>query len=411
MKEINTLDDFDFQDRTVLLRVDINCPLDQETLRMVNDARIRRVSQTVSELLSRGSKLVILAHQSRQGKWDFISLEQHAERLSRYVGREVRFIDDVIGEKAQNAIRSLRPGEAIMLDNVRTLECETKKLPMEEHAKSELVRTLAPLADYFVCDAFGAAHRSQCSLVGFQAVLPSAAGRLMAKELFTLKGMFDDPKRPSVFIIGGAKFGDAIRMVDSVLLRNKADFVLLTGLVGNAFLRARGVNLGRASESVLAEEFSTENMDAARDALRKHGHHIVLPVDVAVDRGGRQELSVGDLPSEEPAIDIGTRTVDKFGRIIRNAGTTFMSGPAGCYERPGFEIGTKGLMIAMIDGGGRSVIGGGHTVGAAEDFDLVDQFSYVSTAGGALEAFLLGKPLPAVEALKYAYLKHKKDKK
>lgn len=403
MKEINTLDDFDFQDRTVLLRVDINCPLDRETLRIVNDARIRRISQTVSELISRRCKLVILAHQSRRGKWDFIPLDQHAQRLSRHIGKEVAFVDDVIGDKALDAISGLKPGGVLMLDNVRNLDCETEKRPMEEHAESALVKTLAPLADYFVCDAFGAAHRSQCSLVGFQGVLPSAAGRLMAKELFTLKGLFDEPKRPSVFIIGGAKFGDAIKMVDNVLRRGKADTVLLTGLAGNAFLKARGVHLGEKSEEILSEELTPENLESARQAMRDHGPRIILPVDVAVDADGRRELSVGDLPCEQPVIDIGSRSVEKYARVIRGAGTSFMSGPAGWYEKEGFEIGTRGLMLAMIEGGGRSVVGGGHTVGAADGFDLSDRFSYVSTAGGALETFLLGKPLPVVEALKHAF--------
>lgn len=402
MKEINTLDDFDFQDRTVLLRVDINCPLDRETLRIVNDARIRRISQTVSELLSRRCKLVIIAHQSRRGKWDFTSLEEHAQRLSRHISREVAFVEDVIGPKALEAIKDLGPGQVLMLDNVRVLDCETEKRPMEEHAESVLVRTLAPLADYYVCDAFGAAHRSQCSLVGFQAVLPSAAGRLMAKELFTLKGLFDDPRRPSVFIIGGAKFGDAIKMVDNVLRRGKADTVLLTGLAGNAFLKARGVHLGDASEAALSEELTEENLEAARKALRDHGPRIILPVDVAVDDDGRRDVQVGDLPDASPVLDIGPRSVEKFGRVIRAAGTSFMSGPAGLYEKDGFGEGTRGLMLAMIEGGGRSVVGGGHTVGAAEGFDLSDRFSYVSTAGGALETFLLGKPLPVVEALKHA---------
>ncbi len=408
MKEINTLDDFDFQDRTVLLRVDINCPLDRETLHIVNDARIRRISQTVSELISRRCKLVILAHQSRRGKWDFIPLDQHAKRLSRHIGREVAFVDDVIGEKALAAISGLQPGGVLMLDNVRNLDCETEKRPMEEHAESVLVKTLAPMADYFVCDAFGAAHRSQCSLVGFQGVLPSAAGRLMAKELFTLKGLFDEPKRPSVFIIGGAKFGDAIKMVDNVLRRGKADTVLLTGLAGNAFLKARGVHLGDESEEILSEELTSENLEAARQAMRDHGPRIILPVDVAVDDGGRRELAVGDLPCEQPVIDIGSRSVEKYARVIHGAGTSFMSGPAGWYEKEGFESGTRGLMLAMIEGGGRSVVGGGHTVGAADGFDLSDRFSYVSTAGGALETFLLGKPLPVVEALKHAYQRDKK---
>ncbi|MGE4275311.1 MAG: phosphoglycerate kinase, partial [Candidatus Methanomethylophilaceae archaeon] len=226
MKEFNTLDDFDFRDKTVLLRVDINCPLDRESLSIINDSRIRKIAPTVTELSSKMSKLVILAHQSRKGKWDFIPLKQHAEVLSRYTRKKIRFIPDVIGEIATEAIRSMSPGDVILLDNVRNLDCETEKKSMQEHGNSDLVQALAPLADIYICDAFGAAHRSQCSLVGFQARLPSAAGRLMTKELYALSSVFDEPKRPSTFILGGAKFSDASPMIDHVLGTGKADRVI-----------------------------------------------------------------------------------------------------------------------------------------------------------------------------------------
>ena len=182
-KQFNTLEDFDFRDRTVLLRVDINCPLDKETLRIVNDARIRRIVPTVRELAGKRAKVVMLAHQSRKGKWDFIPLEQHAELLSKHLGIPVRYVDDVIGEKAVAAIKALEPGSVLLLGNVRELDSETAKGDMMAHSEGEIVRVLAPLADYYVCDAFGAAHRSQCTLVGFEAKVPSASGRLMAKEI------------------------------------------------------------------------------------------------------------------------------------------------------------------------------------------------------------------------------------
>jgi phosphoglycerate kinase len=403
MKEFNTLDDFDFRDKTVLLRVDINCPLDRESLSIINDSRIRKIAPTVTELSSKMSKLVILAHQSRKGKWDFIPLKQHAEVLSRYTRKKIRFIPDVIGEIATEAIRSMSPGDVILLDNVRNLDCETEKKSMQEHGNSDLVQALAPLADIYICDAFGAAHRSQCSLVGFQARLPSAAGRLMTKELYALSSVFDEPKRPSTFILGGAKFSDASPMIDHVLGTGKADRVILVGLAGNAFIKAMGIDLGTASEAALKEELTETNLQAAKDMLAKYGARILVPQDLAVERDGvRMDLRVGDLPSMEPALDIGKASMEKFRRVIQSSGTSFMSGPAGMYEKEGFGDGTKALMLAMIDSGGQAVIGGGHTVGAADLFDLTDRFSYVSTAGGALETYLLGKPLPAVEALKYS---------
>lgn len=404
MKEFHTLEDFDFKDRTVLLRVDINCPLDKESLAIINDSRIRRIIPTVRELMGKRAKVVILAHQSRKGKWDFTSLEEHSRRLARHLNSPVRYVDDVMGEEAKKAIGELRPGEVLLLGNVRALDSETAKGDMAFHADSELVSALAPLIDYYVCDAFGAAHRSQCSLVGFEAKVPSASGRLMAKELYALSAVFDEPRRPSVFILGGAKFGDASDMIDHVLGSGMADTVILVGLAGNAFLLARGVDIGEASATVLKEELTPENLAAAKGILAKYGQRVLLPVDVAVERDGkRTSVLIGDLPSAEPALDIGDASIEKFRKVIMSSRTCFMSGPAGMYEKPGFEDGTYGIMSAMIESKGQSVIGGGHTVGAADRFDFTDRFSYVSTGGGALETFLLGEPLPVVEALKYSY--------
>ena len=404
MKEFHTLEDFDFKDRTVLLRVDINCPLDKESLAIINDSRIRRIIPTVRELMGKRAKVVILAHQSRKGKWDFTSLEEHSRRLARHLNSPVRYVDDVMGEEAKKAIGELQPGEVLLLGNVRALDSETAKGDMAFHADSELVSALAPLIDYYVCDAFGAAHRSQCSLVGFEAKVPSASGRLMAKELYALSAVFDEPRRPSVFILGGAKFGDASDMIDHVLGSGMADTVILVGLAGNAFLLARGVDIGEASASVLKEELTPENLAAAKGILAKYGQRVLLPVDVAVERDGkRTSVLIGDLPSAEPALDIGDASIEKFRKVIMSSRTCFMSGPAGMYEKPGFEDGTYGIMSAMIESKGQSVIGGGHTVGAADRFDFTDRFSYVSTGGGALETFLLGEPLPVVEALKYSY--------
>ncbi len=404
MKDFHTLEDFNYRDKTVLLRVDINCPLDKGTLKIINDARIRRVVPTVRELMGKRAKVVILAHQSRKGKWDFISLEQHAERLSKNLNYPVKYVDDVIGDKAKEAIKNLGSGEVLLLGNVRELDSETAKIDMFGHAEGELVKELTPLIDYYVCDAFGAAHRSQCSLVGFPVKVPSASGRLMAKEIHALKAIFDEPRRPSVFILGGAKFGDASEMIDHVLGTGMADTVILVGLAGNAFLHARGIELGEASTEILKEELTEENIQAAKDTMSKYGQRVLLPIDVAVERDGKRvSVLVGDLPVKEAALDIGDESIDKFVKVIMSSKTSFMSGPAGVYEKEGFGNGTKALQEAMIESRGQSVIGGGHTVGAADTFDLTDRFSYVSTGGGALETFLLGQPLPVIDALKYSY--------
>ena len=396
-----TLESFDFRDKTVILRVDINCPLDKATLKIINDVRIRSVVPTIRELMGKRAKIVILAHQSRKGKWDFIGLDQHAQLLSKNLNVPVKYVDDVIGEKAKKEISQLRSGEILLLGNVRGLDSESKEADMETHSGADLVRALSPLADYYVCDAFGASHRSQCSLVGFQPVLPSASGRLMARELYALRSIFEKPRRPSVFILGGAKFADVPNMIDNVLNTGTADTVIVVGLAGNAFLSARGVDIGEASSKILADELTEENFIAAREILSKYGPRILLPVDVAVERNGKREcVNIGDMPTKEPALDIGDSSIEKFEKVILSSGTSFMSGPAGMFEKEGFEVGTKRLITAMVDSKGLSVLGGGHTAGAAEKFDLADRVSYVSTGGGALETFLLNEPLPVIEALK-----------
>jgi phosphoglycerate kinase len=403
MREFHTLSDFNFKDKKVLLRVDINCPLEKDELRILNDSRIRRVVPTVRELVGKQAKLVIIAHQGRKGQWDFIPLEQHAERLSKNLNYPVKYVDDVIGEKAKQAIQSLKSGEILLLGNVREIDSESVEADMDVQANSEIVNVLAPMFDYFVCDAFGASHRSQSSLVGFQDRLPSASGRLMMKELFALSAIFDEPRRPSVFILGGAKFGDISSMVDHVLTAQTADTVILTGLAGNAFLYARGVNIGEASLKILKKELTEENLNLAKEVLNVHGSKILLPVDVAVNRNGKRvSVNVGDMPTEEPALDIGDDSAEKFRKVIESSRTSFMSGPAGMIEEEDFAVGTHVLMKAMIDSKGQSVIGGGHTGAAAERFNLSDSFAYTSTGGGALESFLMGRPLPVVEALKHS---------
>jgi phosphoglycerate kinase len=404
MKEFNTLDDFSFQDKTVLLRVDINCPLAKDTLEIEDDNRIRQIMPTLKELLNKGAKVVIVAHQGRPGDWDFSSLEKHAIVLGTVMGKEVRYVDDIIGETAVSAIKTLQPGEAIMLKNVRELPYEQEKKTMEEHAQSELVKILAPLADYYVCDAFAAAHRAHCSLVGFEAVLPSAAGRLMEKELTALRNVFDSPPMPSVFVLGGAKFGDSVKVVDRVIGKKIASMVILVGLTGNAFLKARGVKLGKPNEDALAKEVTPEALAEAKKLLEEKGDKILLPYDIAIEmEGKRKDILVGELPLDYPILDIGKGSIYKFAKVLSGAKTVFMSGPAGVIEKKNFALGTRELMVAVTKSKAYSVIGGGHTVGAAESFDLVNSFSYVSTAGGALETYLLGKPLPAVEALKAAF--------
>jgi phosphoglycerate kinase len=401
MKEFNTLDDFQFENKTVILRVDINCPLRKEGLEIEDDNRIRQIVPTLHELLDKGAKVVILAHQGRPGDWDFACLDQHARLLSKHLGREVPYVDDLVGQMAVHAIKGLTSGNAILLQNVRELPYELEKKSMDQHAQCELVTKLAPLADIYINDAFAAAHRSQCSLVGFPMALPSAVGRLMEKELNALSSVFDEPAHPCVFILGGAKFADSITVIERVLKHGIADWVILVGVTGNAFLTLRGVELGGPSSKFVESEMSPEVREAARKLYTERGDRILLPVDVAVEENGqRREIPVGDLPTDAPIYDIGKMSVKKFARVIAEARTIFMSGPAGLIEKEQFAWGTRELMEEVVGTKAFTLLGGGHTVGAAERFGISDSISYVSTAGGALEAFVLGRSLPALEALK-----------
>jgi len=410
MKDFNTLDDFDLNGKTVILRVDINCPLHQESLEIEDDNRIKQIMPTLRELVEKGSKVVIIAHQGRPGDWDFCSLDKHAKILSKHLGRDVKYIDDLHGDKAIEAIRKMAPRDVIVLKNVRELSCEQEKKPMEEHAKEELIQKLASVSDLYVSDAFGAAHRAQCSLIGFQAIMPSAAGRLMEKELTALGTVFNEPKRPCVFILGGSKFSDSIKVIDRILTKKIADQVILVGLSANAFLKARGVDLGNKSEEILMKEFTPENLEAAKKLLKEKGDRILLPLDVAVDDDGKRvDVMIKDLPNDHPILDVGPRSIEKFQKVIASAGTVFMSGPAGVYEREEFAYGTRELMKIAVGSGAFTVIGGGHTVSASEKFGFYDKFSYVSTGGGALETYLLGKTMPVVEALKAAYAREKQN--
>jgi phosphoglycerate kinase len=409
MEEYNTLDDFELENKTVLLRVDFNMPLDKKTLDILDTTRIKRALPTIEELIENNAKTVILAHQGRKGDWDFTNLKKHAKALEKLLGKKVKFVDDVYGEKAKKAIKSMKPGEVIMLDNVRNFDGETEKKTPEEHAQSELVQNLYPLADLFVNDAFAAAHRKQCSLTGFTAVLPSAAGRLMETELTTLGNIIANPEKPSVFLFGGAKFSDVIVTIERLLDNKTADKIILTGLPANAFLKAEGIKLGDKNEEMLAKEGTPENYEEIKKILSKYKGSIYLPLDFAQqDNTKRNEIDISQLPTQYNLFDIGEKTIDNFKNIISDAKTVFLSGPCGVFENPAFMKGTQEIFTHVANSDVFSIVGGGHTVAAIEKLGLESKISHISTGGGALEKFMMGEKLPAVEALKAAKNRTKK---
>ena len=404
MPKFLTLDDVKVKDKVVLVRVDFNSAIDPKTKRILEDARIRAHAETtIKELAEKGAKVVILAHQGREGDPDFIPLKQHAEILGRILKKPVKYVDDLFGEKAKNAIKGLKSGEILVLENVRTFAGETKDGAPEDHAKTELVKNLAPLADVFVNDAFAAAHRAHVSIVGFTAVLPSVAGRIMERELKSLGKVLENPEKPCIFILGGAKADDSLEISKYVLNKEIANCVLTGGVVGQVFLAARGVDLGKANMDYLKKKELMSFLPGIKALIQKYPNRIRTPLDVAVEMGGkRKEMLVNQLPTEYSTYDIGTKTVDDYAKIIRNARSIVISGPMGVYENKEFNFGTKRILEEIVNSKAFSLAGGGHTISAIEEFGLTKKISYVSTAGGALIEFLMGRKLPGVVALEKA---------
>lgn len=403
MGDFLTLDDVNVAGKTVLVRVDINSPLDPKSGRILSDARIREHLSTLRDL--RDAKVAVLAHQGRAGKDDCVPLESHAERMGALLGRPVRYVDSLIGKTAQDAIKGLRPGEIVVLENTRFYAEEDAfaDKPVEKMAKSHLVRRLAPLADYFVLDAFAAAHRAQPSLVGFCEALPTVAGRVVERELMNLDRALTSKERPKIAIFGGIKADDSLAVSQHMLEKGIVDRVLATGGVGLLFLDAHGVDLGKPTRAVLEKEIDEygAQVDAARAALARFGDRIELPRDVALNADGKRiEVPVKELPANHPIQDIGLETIGHFATLVLSAKTIIMNGPPGVFELEPFAVGTQELFTAVAKSDAFTVIGGGHTVAVAEALGLEKEFDHVSTGGGALINYLAGKPMPLIDALK-----------
>ncbi len=398
------MDEFNFKNKIVLVRVDFNSPVDPKTKKVLDDTRIRaHAESTIKELVNKGAKTVILAHQGRPGDADFIPMEQHAALLGEALNMSVKYVDDVFGEKAQSAIKALKRGEVLVLGNVRGVSNEQNKGTPEEHSKTEFVMNLAPLADIFINDAFAAAHRAHVSMVGFTAVLPSAAGRIMERELKALGKVLEAPEKPSVFVIGGAKGDDSLEISSYVLKNEIADNVLTGGVIGHIFLVAKGFDLGKGNMAFLEKKELMSLVPGIKKLMEQFPDAIITPIDLAMEvNKKRKEIDVGDLPTDNNIFDIGTKTANKFAEIVMNAKTIVVSGPVGVFENPEFKKGSKIVLEAVAKSEGFSLVGGGHTVATVEKLGLYDKMSYVSTAGGALIEFLMGKQLPGVVALEKA---------
>lgn len=408
--KIRSIDDLDVRGRRVLLRVDINSPIDLTTGKIRDDNRLRMSLPTIRDLADAGCCLVMIAHQGDTLDYhNLVPLEEHARLLSGMMQRPVDYLDDVAGPAAREAIRRLKPGEILLLDNLRFLTEEVStfenavKLTPTEMTDTYLVRNLAPLFDFYVNDAFAAAHRNAPSMVAFQELLPTAGGRLLVAELEALSGVAEHPDRPCVFVLGGLKISDAFSMMRKVLAEEVADVVLTSGITGQVMLMASGSTLGDPSERFIRDRSLDVFLEPAAEYLNMYPDKIRVPVDVAFeDAGNRREVSVAALPAPAPIIDIGSETIETYRRAIASAATIFVNGPAGVYESEVGSKGTRELWSAVAAANGYSVIGGGDTVASARRFIDPNTIGFVSTGGGALIRYLSGQPLPLLEAMEKA---------
>lgn len=394
---IKGFSDVDVSDKTVLLRVDFNSPIDPQAGIILDDKRFREHLLTIRALDN--AKTVILTHQSRPGKKDFTSLVAHAQRLSDLLGRKVHFIDDIFGSCAQEAVRKAKKGDIIMLENVRFNAEENLKISGEESAKTVLVRNLATMADLFINDAFGTAHRSQPTIVGLPEVMPAIAGLLLEKEVRNLTRVFQGAPRPVTFILGGTKVDDSIDVARHVLKNGIADYVITIGVVANIFLAAKNISIGKPSTDLIEKLGYLEQIEIAREVLSEFSEKVIVPEQVAIKKDGeRVEVRVSDIPSDCPILDIGSEGLIPCLQVIQNSKTVVLNGPAGLFEEPDYATGTYEIIKAAA-GADFSVVGGGHTAAVIEKMGYENRFTHISTGGGACIEFLTGKKLPAIAAL------------
>jgi len=389
---IRTLDDLDVAGKRVLVRVDYNVPLDDG--RITDDTRIRATLPTIQALRERGAAIILVSHLGRpKGKVrDELRLAPVAARLGELLGQPVKYARDVVGPEAQAMAASLQPGEVGLLENVRFE-------PGEEANDADFARQLASLADCYVNDAFGAAHRAHASTTAVADLLPSAAGLLMQREIAALTKVLESPEHPAALILGGAKVSDKVGVIDHLL--DRVDLLLLGGGMANTFLKAEGLPVGRS----LVEDDKLDVARATLDRARERGVTVLLPVDVVVaprleNDAPTRVVPVEQVGDDDAIYDIGPQTVARFAEALRSARTVVWNGPMGVFEVPAFASGTRGVAEAVASCDGFTLIGGGDSVAAVEQMSLADRISHISTGGGASLEFLEGKDLPGVAVLR-----------
>ncbi|MCA9812442.1 MAG: phosphoglycerate kinase [Nitrosarchaeum sp.] len=399
--KVLTLDDFDLNGKTVFLRVDMNCPIDSKTLEISGTKRIEEAIETIKALEK--SKLVIASHQGRVGNNDYTGMDRHAIVLEQLLNKKIKYVEDVIGQAAQEEIKNLKNGEILLLDNLRLCAEENYEFSPEDAAKTIMVQRLSKLFDLCVLDSFPSAHRAHPSIVGFPYVLPACAGRIVEREVRNLDNIMTVAKAPHVIVLGGSKVPDRLEAIKMLIKNGRADHVLLTGLIGNVFMRAQArikYPLGiKREEEVVAK---------AHALIGEYPDVFSTPVDVAIDKDGqRVELDVRELQTGDKIYDLGPKTVEHYSKIIASAGTVFISGPAGFFEKENFSFGTKSLLNAVADSMATTLVSGGHLTTALKEQGLEEKINHISTAGGALVLYLTGEKLPMIKALENAAIKYR----
>ncbi|MDG6225569.1 MAG: phosphoglycerate kinase [Candidatus Thermoplasmatota archaeon] len=397
-----TISDLPLEGKTVLMRVDINSPVNPDTGEILSLKRIEEHARSIKLLPP--CKLVLLAHQSRPGKKDYTPLKEHARSLSRVLDREVQYMDQLFSETVLERIRDMNVGEILLLENTRFYaeDVDLDDAPMKVQESTFLVRRLSSVVEYFINDAFSAVHRSQPSLVGFCGVVPSAAGPLMEKELKALQRITVDPQRPSIAILGGLKVDDSIAVAENLLKGGISDKILTTGVVGSMFTWAAGYDLGAPNINFINQEIkgADELLKRCKKVLKDHPDKVLYPSDIALNIDGeRVRITIEDLPANGPIFDISLDTIVRYSNIIKDAKTIIANGPAGVFEMKQFSEGTVELFRAISESGAYSVMGGGETNMVVKT-EKLSGISHVSTGGGALIGYLSGQDMPVLEALK-----------
>ena len=379
----------------------MNCPIDPETMEILGTKRIEETIETLESL--KEARVVVASHQGRVGNKDYTGMNKHAEVLEKLMNKKIKYVEDTIGEAAQEAIKNLENGDILLLDNLRLCAEENYEFSPGNAAKTIMVTRLSKLFDLCVLDSFPSAHRSHPSIIGFPQVLPACAGRIVEREVRNLDEIMTVAKAPHVIVLGGSKVPDRLEAIKLLIQNGRADHVLLTGLIGNVFMRAQA-----RIKSPLEIKREEEVVAKAHSLIGEYPDVFATPVDIAIDKDGeRVEMDVREIGKGDKIFDLGPKTIEYYSKLISGAGTVFISGPAGFFEKENFSYGTKELLNSVANSMATTIVSGGHLTTALKQQGLAGKINHISTAGGALVLYLTGEKLPMIKALEDAAIKYR----